>query len=76
MLIGSNFQCAHILEFLQMLLVFLQHLIIVFGVLVTNLGGFLHLGDFAVNLLQILALQLKIHNLNVADRIHGTLHMR
>ena len=59
-----------------MFLIFLQHFIIVLGILVTNLGRLLHFGDFTLNLLQILALQLKIHNLNVANRIDGALLVR
>ena len=41
------------------------------GGLLTDFRGFLHLGDLAFNLFQILALQLEIDNLDVSHRIHG-----
>ena len=57
------------------MLVFHQHVKVVFGSLIAHLGGLFHLLDFTVDLLQILDLQLKLHDLDVAHGVNGAFHV-
>ena len=43
--------------------------------LVSGLAGLLRLGEAGVNSLKVLYLEFEVHNLLVADRIHGTVHV-